>query len=297
MDIRHLQYFEQVATAKSFTKAAELLHISQPTISKLIRNLEDEWGVTLFDRSGREIELTDAGRTVLGRVQLLLRSFDQLGEELDRLKELKSGVLRIGLPPMVGASFFPDILGEFHRAYPGIDIQLAENGAKQVEKEVATGRVEVGVALLPVDQEAFHYFPFRKEHLLLIVPKRHPLAGRASVRLDELKDEPFLLFREDFALHDRIPAACLQAGFQPRVVYESSQWDFISEMAAAGLGIGLLPETIARHLKTGPLAAIPVTDPQIPWHLAMIWRKEGYLSYAAREWIAFARRRLENRPV
>lgn len=110
--------------------------------------------------------------------------------------------------------------------------------------------------------------------------------------LAELADEPFVLFREDFTLHDRIIRECIQAGFEPRVVYESSQWDLISGMVAANLGIALLPETICKEIDSSRVAILPLDNPTIPWQLGMIWRKDRYMSFAAREWIAFTRKLL-----
>ena len=107
MDIRHLEYFLEVARNQSFTKAAEKLYITQPTISKTIRNMEDEWGVTLFYRQGKRIELTDAGQIMYQQAQQMVESFQRVSAELEDLMNLKRGHLRIGLPPMVGSSFFP----------------------------------------------------------------------------------------------------------------------------------------------------------------------------------------------
>jgi DNA-binding transcriptional LysR family regulator len=128
---------------------------------------------------------------------------------------------------------------------------------------------------------------------MLVVHPEHRLARRGSVPLGELREESFILFRDDFALHDRIPAACIRAGFQPNVVFESSQWDFISEMVAADLGIAMLPETVCRNLDSRRIAVVPLEPPGIPWHLAMIWRKDAYMSYALREWVRFAQERLQ----
>lgn len=122
----------------------------------------------------------------------------------------------------------------------------------------------------------------------MLVPAGHRLDGAQNVPLKELAEEEFVLFREDFALHDRIISECVKAGFQPKVVYESSQWDLISRMVAAGMGIALLPETICRDMDRSRIAVIPLTEPVIPWQLGMIWRRDRYLSFAAREWIAFA---------
>jgi len=292
MDMRHLQYFVEVARWRSFTKAAQALYVTQPTISKMIKNLEEELGVELFDRVGKRIELTDAGSVLLAQAQPMLQSFGTMTAHLDELMQVRRGRIRIGLPPMVGASFFPEVIGKFHEQYPGITLQLFEYGSKKVEAEVAAGELDIGVILLPTKDELFESFSFVKQRLMLVVHPSHRLASHHEASLIALKDDSFLLFHEDFALHDRIIDECGQLGFQPNVVYKSSQWDFISEMVAANLGIALLPEAICRELDSGRMRTVPLTDPAIPWHLAMIWRKGGYLSFAAREWIGFAQTKL-----
>ncbi|MFC0214590.1 cidABC operon transcriptional activator CidR [Paenibacillus chartarius] len=293
MDIRHLQYVLEVARCKSFTKAADALHISQPTISKMIRNLENELSIEVFSRNGKQVELTDSGQVIAMHAAHILHSFDNLTSELNDLTQLKRGRIRIGLPPMVGARFFPKIMSEFRKMYPGIDMEMVEDGAKTTEAAVESGRLDVGAVLLPTKDDVFHSFPIVSEQLKAVIHPSHPLADRDSIALSELAEETFISFREDFALHDRIIAACQEAGFQPRVQYESSQWDFISEMVAAGLGIAMLPETICAKLDTERVRTVSLADPVIPWQLAMIWRKEGYLSFAAREWIRFTRGILE----
>ncbi|NQX47077.1 LysR family transcriptional regulator [Paenibacillus tritici] len=288
MDVRQLEYFVQAARLNSFSRAAESLYITQPTISKMIRNLETELGADLFYREGKSIRLTDAGELLLVKAQNIVESFASLSSELDSLRNLKQGHIRIGLPPMVGASFFPAVIGEFHRRYPEVTIRLHEDGAKKVEDDVESGLLDIGAIVLPVNPARFHCFTFVEEKLELLVPAGHRLDGAQQVPLKELAEEEFVLFREDFALHDRIISECVKAGFQPKVVYESSQWDLISRMVAAGMGIALLPETICRDIDRSRIAVIPLTEPVIPWQLGMIWRKDRYLSFAAREWIAFA---------
>lgn len=291
MDIRHLQYFLEVVRWQSFTKAAQALYITQPTISKTIKMIEDELGVVLFERIGsKRIVLTDAGSILLAQAGQMVQSFEYMTSRLDELMQVKVGRIRIGLPPMVGASFFPPIIGKFHEQFPKITLQLVEHGAKKVEAEVGSGELDIGVILLPTKEELFESFCVVKQRLMLVVSSAHRLASSSEVRLAELKDEPFLLFHEDFALHDRIIAACEEQGFQPNVVYKSTQWDFICEMVGANLGIALLPEAVCKELDPERLRAIAVTQPVLPWHLAMIWRRDGYLSYAAREWIAFVQK-------
>ncbi|WP_018750092.1 cidABC operon transcriptional activator CidR [Paenibacillus sanguinis] len=289
MDIRQMQYLIEVARLGSFTKAAQALYITQPTISKTVKAMEEELGVVLFDRVGKKIELTDAGQIIVSQAQQIVTSFQNLMAELDDLRNMKKGHIRIGLPPMVGSSFFPKVIGEFHQRYPEITIQLFEDGAKKVEQGVASGALDVGVAVLPTVEEELSYFPFVEEKLNLVVHPTHPLAERASADLAELVQDGFVLFREDFTLHDRIISECAKAGFQPHVIYESSQWDLISEMVAVGLGITLLPETICREIDDEGVRIIPLVKPVIPWKLGIVWRDDRYLSFATREWIRFAR--------
>lgn len=288
MDIRQMQYLLEVARLKSFTKAADALYITQPTISKTIKGMEEELGVVLFDRVGKSIELTDAGQLIVQQAQQIVASFQNLMAELDDLRNLKKGHIRIGLPPMVGVSFFPRVIGGFHDRYPEITIQLFEDGAKKVESDVAAGLLDVGVVVLPTVQEGLNSFPFVEEKLNLVVPLNHPLAERRQADLAELAEEGFVLFREDFTLHDRIIAECAKSGFQPRIIYESSQWDLISEMVAVGLGITLLPETICREVDRERVRILQLVNPSIPWKLGIVWREDRYLSFASREWIRFA---------
>lgn len=283
MDIRHLEYFIEVARYCSFTKAAQTLYISQPAISKVIKSIEDELGIILFDRSGRRVVLTDAGKILYNQAQSMVQSFRSLSTEINDLMNLEKGKIRIGLPPMIGSNFFPKVLGQFHERYPNITIQLVEVGAKRVETEVGNGNLDMGVAVLPTNEEMFNTFRIVKDSLKCIVHPSHPLAEREAISLSELEQEDFVYFHEDFTLHDRILEECLHLGFEPHLVSKSSQWDFIVEMVAFNLGIALLPETICKELTC--VKVISLIEPEIPWHLGIIWRKDGYLSFAAREWI------------
>lgn len=294
MDIRHLQYFLEVARHNSFTKAAEALYITQPTISKMVRNLEEELGVELFERLGKRVVLTDAGWVLFSQAEVMVKSFENMTVHINELMELKKGKIRIGLPPMVGANFFPRVIGQFCEQYPGIVLELLEVGSKKVEADVASGMLDSGVVLLPVDEEMFESYSFVNENIKVVVHPTHALAlrRRQEVSLAELSGERFLLFHEDFALHNRIIDECVRVGFHPHVIYKSAQWDFLSEMVAANIGITLLPQTISSELDPKRFHVMSLVNPQIKWHLAMIWRKNSYLSYATREWIRFTKEML-----
>lgn len=295
MDIRHLEYFLTVAQLKSFTRAAEALHITQPSISKMIKCLEDEVGVLLLHRSSKEVELTDAGRAVYGQAQQILSSFRNLDSELSDVINLEKGNLRIGIPPIIGASFFPRIIGGFRETYPGVAIELVEAGSKTIERGIEDGMLDIGiVCTLPAKTSCFEFLPFVRDPLMVITHPEHHLAGRRSVELKDLQDEAFVLYREDFSLHDRIIDKCLQHGFKPKIILESSQRDFMAEMVAAKLGIALFPQKICQELDAARIKAIPFSSPDLFLHLAIIWKKERYQSFASRRWIAYAENYLKD---
>lgn len=289
MDILHLSYFLEVARKKSFTKASQTLRVSQPSISKVIKTLENELNVTLLERTGREIELTDAGKVVFEKAQHVVLEFQDLTSELGEIFNLQRGEITIGLPPMVGARFFPKVIGLFRQTYPHIQIKLIEVGSKQIERGVEEGTLDIGVIALPASLEGLETFSFVNEALCVVLHLDHPLAEKHEITLSALKEEPFVLYKEDFSLYDHILDQCQSRGFRPAIACQSSQWDFIGEMVGAKLGIALLPETICKELDKERFRCIPLTDPVIPWKLAIIRKKNRYLSFAAREWLKFTK--------
>ena len=265
MDIKHLQYFIEVTNFNSFTRAADHLFITQPTISKMIKNLETELGVELFDRSRKQLILTDAGRVVLEQAKLIDKAFHNLETEMDNLLGLKKGHIRIGLPPIIDASFFPRILSRFHEDYPNITFQLVEDGSKKIEESVQNDLIDIGVIVLPTNTALFHHFAFLEEDINLIVHPSHPHACKEEIDLADLENESFILFNKDYVLRDLIISSCNEAGFSPHIVTESSRWDFIEEMVYCKLGVALLPESLCRHDER--VKTIKVKNPSISWNL------------------------------
>lgn len=288
MDIRHLTYFIEVANQRSFTKAAQILHITQPSISKMIKLLEEELDVILFYRSAKQIELTDAGKALLHQAQQIVNSFQNLTSELADVIHSKKGAITIGLPPMVGARFFPKIISDFTSLYPQISLTLLEVGSQKVQVGIDDGSLDIGVVMLPVNETLFEIIPIIDEPLMLIVHPDHPLADKSIVELTELKDENFIFFRESFTLHDNIINRCIESGFSPKIAFKSSHWDFIAEMVAINFGIALLPRIICQDLDPTRIKIIPIAEPMIHWKLGIIWKKDRYLSFAAKEWLQFA---------
>lgn len=288
MDIRHLEYFVEVARSLSFTKASRNLHVSQPSISKTIRSLEEEIGTPLFYRTSKQIELTDTGKAILGKAEEILFGFQNLTTDLKDVVELKKGIIKIGIPPIIGASFFPRIIGEFKQKYPLMDIQLTEVGTKNIEIGVEEGTLDIGIVCsLSPRKDLFNLFPLLKDPLMLVVYPEHPYAVQGKVDFPSLQNENLVIYRQDFSLHDRILENCARYGFYPKVICESSQRDFMVEMVAAKLGVTLLPQKICQQLDEKKVRSIPFQYPEIFLELSIIWKKDKYLSYAAREWLKY----------
>jgi DNA-binding transcriptional LysR family regulator len=289
LDVRNLTYVLEVAKQQNFTKAAEILHLTQPTLSKLVKSMEDELGVTLFDRSGKYIKLTDAGTAAIQQIHLIIQAVNDLYTTLDDVSQLKTGLIKIGLPPVISTVFFPRVIAPFKKKYPNIEFAMVEEGAKKVEQLVLDGSIDMGVVISPDEDSSLWKMPFIQQQVSLLLHKSHALSGRASVSLPELSKEPFILFAKGFAVRHHVIEACHSVGFHPEIAYESSQWDLLVEMVAAGLGVSFLPEAICSKVVNPEVCIVPLTNPSIPWNLFVIWNKERYVSYAMRELLAFIR--------
>ena len=169
MDIRHLTYFIEVAKYKSFTEASKSLHLSQSTLSKVVKSLEEELNVELIDRSAKKIELTDAGEIVLAEGEIIMESINDLSIHLYDLMNLKKGKIKIGIPPIIGFLFFPKIIKGFNNLYPDIKINIFEDHSNKVKQDVRDGILDFGVVMLPVDEKEFDVIPFVNEELSLFV--------------------------------------------------------------------------------------------------------------------------------
>ncbi|WP_187773769.1 LysR family transcriptional regulator [Oceanobacillus polygoni] len=288
MEMKHLQYFIEVARAGSFTRAADQLYMTQPAISRIIKSLEDELEASLFIRSRKKLSLTDAGKILYEHAQVMEKQFQALQTELESLSVLKKGHIRIGLPSIIDSVFFSKLIASFHNEYPDITFQLIEDGSKRIEEKVMNDHLDFGVVFLPTRYNIFDCYSLGEEDLKLIVPANHELVNRQEVTIAELKDEDFIMFNKDFALHDRIYSACRKSGFEPRIISETSQMDFIEEMVASDLGITLLPESTIKGL-TRDVKEVKVSHPTIKWHLAMIWKKDQVLTPVKLEFIRFAK--------
>jgi DNA-binding transcriptional LysR family regulator len=291
MEFKQLRSFVEVVRQGGFTQAAKTLYVSQSAVSKQVAQLEESLGVTLLDRHGSQVSLTAAGRIVLNRAEEMLVLRNGLLRELDDLSHLARGELNLGLPMLGSDTLFAETFAEYRRRYPNVTIHLIEGGSRAIEQAVMSGELELGGSLTP-DDPAFAWQPFCDEPLDALLPARHPLANLSEIELSQLADTPFLLYQRSFVLNDRLLQACQQVGFTPKEGGRSGQADFLAALVAAGQGVVLLPQVVARALvRPGVVHVTLKAPPTLRWDIAFIWRKGAYLSKAAKAWLALLRER------
>jgi len=286
-----MKYFVEVVNQHGMTNASKSLYIAQPTISKAIKDIEKELNMPLFDRSNRQLVLTDAGMVFYQKCKEILALYKDLPREINSLVGLETGHISIGLSAVMNMNKFIHILGEFHQQYPNVTYNLVENGGKMIEHQLINDEIDIGITTLPVDQSIFHSLPLYQEELKLVLNQEHHLANYQKVKMAMLKDEDFILFNEDFYLNDKIIEAAKNAGYIPNTVSKISQWNFIENLLNAHLGVSILPENIVNLLDSN-FKNITLEDPGMRWELGVIWKRDKYLSYATRQWIDFMKQRL-----
>lgn len=286
MEIKQIKYFVEVVRQGGMTQASERLYIAQSTISKAIKNIENEYDITLFDRSQKQIKLTDIGQTFYDNSLEFLALFEKLSLEMNDVVNVQKGHIKIGLSPMMNVQMFTNALNQFHKLYPNVTYEVIEGGGKIVENLTANDDVDIGITTLPVDHSLFHSVSLYNEELLLVVSNDHHLSDMEKVDLAELKNEEFVLFHDDYYLKDQIIENCKRIGFYPKTVANISQISFIANMIQQGIGISIVPESLVR-LMGDNVTSIQLENVELSWHLGAIWRKDAYLNYVTRQWIDF----------
>lgn len=286
MEIKQIKYFVEVVRQGGMTQASEHLYIAQSTISKAIKNIENEYDITLFDRSQKQIKLTDIGQTFYDNSLEFLALFEKLSLEMNDVVNVQKGHIKIGLSPMMNVQMFTNALNQFHKLYPNVTYEVIEGGGKIVENLTANDDVDIGITTLPVDHSLFHSVSLYNEELLLVVSNDHHLSDMEKVDLAELKNEEFVLFHDDYYLKDQIIENCKRIGFYPKTVANISQISFIANLIQQGIGISIVPESLVR-LMGDNVTSIQLENVELSWHLGAIWRKDAYLNYVTRQWIDF----------
>lgn len=304
MNLHHIRYFVSVARHRSFTRAAAENMVAQPSLSQQIRRLEEELGAPLFDRSQSPVRLTDAGEALLPHAEAILRQVEAARAAVEERLGLRTGRLVLGSLPMTGSRLLPRAITIFRQRYPGIQVILREEATHRLTDLALAGETDLTLTTLPLGSPDLAAQPLLTEPILLALPPDHRLAVAArrrgadspdgsptegqGVPLSAVADEPFLIMKAGYGFRDLVLAACRAAGFEPRIAFESSQIETLQAMAAAGLGVTLVPQMAAeRSLHPSPVF-VPLAGRPLTRTLALAWRRDRPLPRSAEAFLQLA---------
>ncbi|VTU16233.1 Cyn operon transcriptional activator [Variovorax sp. PBL-H6] len=271
MELRHLRYFVSVVKLGSFTRAADELCITQPTLSHQIRQLEDELGCEVFERGARSVRLTGAGEIFTAYAGRALREAEDGKAAVRAFQGLREGRLAFGVVSSFTNTLLPPVLSRFQAEYPGIELNVLELPTAELERQVRDGELSFGVAYGPAHSELVALEEMFEEELALIVVREHPLAGRKSIGLGELGEVPLALLPRSFVSRKLVDAAFAEASCRPMVKLELNSIDALLQMAAkTRLGTILATRMASR---TGPLVAVPIRP--VLRRIACIFTRRG----------------------
>ncbi|MEK3881395.1 LysR family transcriptional regulator [Paenibacillus sp. PL2-23] len=287
MELRQLQYVIQIAAEKNFSRAADKLHIAQPSLSQQLSKLEQELGVLLFRRTTNSVELTQAGQVFVDKSQVILDAVEQLKQEMDDMAQMRRGRLVVGTLPITGSHILPLVLPAFGSLYPQIEVVLVEESTLKLEQLTASGGTDLSLLTLPLIDSTLTYEPYMEEQICLAVPPQHPLAGRQdAVEIEELKAEPFIKLKRGHGFRQITLELCENAGFTPQIVFESSNIETVQSLVAGGMGIAFVPRMLTRP-PGAEFAPVYVRLSSKPTRTLVVASRKGrYLSKAAQAFIA-----------
>ena len=280
MQIQQLSYFVAVARTRHFTRAAELTGVSQPSLSKQIRVLENSLGTPLFARNRGAIELTSAGAALLPHAQRILIDVESAERTVKEVANLRRGRVRLGATPSLCDGLLPEALRRFHNLYPDIDLEVQDAGSQVLTRELAQGRLDVALLIVPLITDApdIETTPVLREQLVLASATSSDMPVRMNV--SALKDIPLVMFREGYYLRDVTLRACRDAGFEPRFAVEGGEMSAVLRFVESGLGCAVVPNMVLTNRPA--LRATQLDNPPLDRVIALAHRSSEALPLAAR---------------
>jgi DNA-binding transcriptional LysR family regulator len=285
MQFQQLQYFVAVAETRHFTRAAERVHVAQPSLSQQIKALERELGADLFQRARGNITLTDAGEALLPLARRILADADTARHEVQELAQLRGGRVRLGATPSLCTGLLPDVLRAFHDRYPGIRLLVEEGGSHDLVRLLARGALDLALVVLPLPtpSPALTTVELLREDLVVVSSPdaRAPGDGR-TVRIADLEAERLVMFRHGYDLRELTVAACRAEGFEPDFAVEGGEMDAVLGFVRSGLGVAVVPRMVAARSGRG-LRVTPLASPGLHRTIALAHRSDVAPPRAARE--------------
>jgi DNA-binding transcriptional LysR family regulator len=274
VDLGQLEAFVEVAQRQSFSKAAEALFLTQPSVTARIQSLERELGEPLFERDGRGVRLTDVGSSFLPYAQRVLKDLQEGRDALEGLRSLQIGVLRLGSAFTVGTYVLPRILKTYHERFPAVEISVKTGRSEEVLHLVLGDEVQAGLvrAVVHPDVETVQLY---EDEVVLVTSSEHPFAASGEACVEDVGRQPLILFNRGSTYHELVQGLFRRAGVVPWTAMELDSMEAMKKMVEEGLGIAMLPRvSVERELKLGALAEIKLRDAENPRRrIALIYRR------------------------
>ena len=285
MEWTQFQYFQTVAQLQHFTNAAESLEISQPALSRSMARLEEELGAPLFERQGRSVVLNKYGKVFLNRVNRAIQEINLGQQEIKDLLDPSKGSISLGFIHSQGSNLIPDLLGSYRQSYPKSHFKLYQNMTKQLLDLLEAGQMDFCFCSEPLPRDNIRWVQLFKEEIILIVPKGHPLSQRTLIKVKELAEESFIMFKKELPMGERTRQIFREAGINPGIAFEGEEIGTVAGLVAARLGVALIPKL--KIINIEGISRIRVTEPECQRVIGLAWVDGRYLSPAARQFKEF----------
>ncbi len=278
MDNKQLRFFLQICTELSFSKAAKKLYVTQQALSKAIKNMEEELGVPLFYRTNAGIRLTEYGEYLEKKSEHVLEEFDIIHQDIDNLKNSQHGEVRAAFSFGVMSALSPDLISEFQRIYPQIQLRIEEYPDKECEQALLSEKATVGLTISPINRDLFDAKTIKKDKMCLIIHKSNPLSRKESISFSEIKGQKFIIVNDSFKLYHSFLNGCRAAGFEPEFYYTTIEMILVHKLASANKGIGVSVLFISENIPN--TRAVPFSESFCTWEVCLITKKNIGVNHA-----------------
>ncbi len=283
MEFRQIRYVLEIVQCNGFSRAAETLGIAQPSLSIAVKKLEDELGVTLLNRQERKVTLTAEGRAFIDRARQIDELVKSTIHEMEEFRGLERGEIKVGIPGMLGAHYFPTVIADFRQQYPNLKLSVYSDGANKIQSMVESGELDTGIVANSDFPASIVWQSLMREEIVACVAVGHPMANKRSITVQELSREPLFLFNEGYFQRQIIFDAITELGLKPNVVFETNLVPLLKKVVAGGGGV----TTLLRMAATEPGLNVIPFDPPLFVEAVAIWNKNSYISKATKAFLEF----------
>jgi LysR family transcriptional activator of glutamate synthase operon len=285
VDLLQLKYFQTVAKYEHLSRAAEELRIAQPSLSQTISRLEKDLGFKLFTRIGRKIILSECGKAYLQRVNNVFLELNEGLKEMEEISRQNNEKISIAV---TNPSILPDLIVGFKNLYPQVRFRQYQSSSSGMRKQLESAEIDLGISTVEIVSEDLQWTPLLREELFLTVPPRHHLANRTSIRLSEVKSEPFIAMPSGHGFRDITEDFCREAGFTPFTAFEGDEAGITQKLVARGLGVAFYPSITSFDASShSDTVKLRIEEPSCFRTIGLLMNKKRYVTSTVQNFVNF----------